>query len=71
MGEIMSEVSPEMIIEEMMIALDTGRCPRCGEVLISWVRDPEWKLTCPGCHVVFGGVAPSESELEDELKRCN
>lgn len=51
----MGNVEPEMIIEEMMIAVGTGQCPRCGEVLMSTVSRSEWELKCPGCHVVYGG----------------
>lgn len=46
--------SPEMIIEEMEQALQTGRCQRCGSILVYSDNDDEWALTCPGCKAQYG-----------------
>lgn len=46
---------PEMMIEEIMIALETGICPRCGEELNEKHSKREWEISCPGCKTVWGG----------------
>lgn len=51
----MGEMSAEMFIEEISIALGTGRCPRCGFILVSKIKKDEWMLRCPGCKAVYGG----------------
>jgi len=47
---------PEMMFEEIDIAISTGRCPRCGQVLDQELSSDEWRMSCPGCKTVWGGV---------------
>lgn len=51
----MGEMSAEMFMEEITIAVSTGRCPRCACVLILDVQEDDWEARCPGCKAVYGG----------------
>jgi len=42
-------MSVDMVIEEVEIALGTGRCPRCNEVLLFKFLDSDTEMSCPGC----------------------
>lgn len=39
----------EMMLEEVMIAWTTGRCPRCGQALQVRAGSAELSFKCPGC----------------------
>lgn len=46
-------LEPGMIIEEVLIALDTGLCPRCGgplEMIIQDLDQDDTEFHCMFCH---------------------
>jgi hypothetical protein len=46
---------PEMMIEEVGILLDTGRCPRCNTPLVFDAEEDKWTASCVACHTHWGG----------------
>jgi hypothetical protein len=46
---------PEMMIEEIGIALRTGRCPRCNGEMKFDVSLDEWEGKCLKCGLNVGG----------------
>lgn len=49
-------MSAEMLMEEIDIIMNTGRCPRCNQVLVFDVDEDEWQARCPDpeCHGLWG-----------------
>lgn len=45
---------PAMMMEEIGIAVHTGRCPRCGHSVIFRDDEDESQIVCPGCNAVWG-----------------
>ena len=44
-----------MVVEEIGIALRTGRCPRCGLPLSLDINPDDWSMRCEHCKTVWGG----------------
>lgn len=42
-------MSADMVMEEVMVALSTGRCPRCNEVLLFTFVDQDTEMSCVRC----------------------
>jgi len=55
--------TPDMMMEEVAIAVTTGRCPRCGRALEIHMDEIETVFTCPGCRWVTGGSHSFFAEL--------
>jgi len=53
----MGHVEPGMVIEDLAIALSSGRCPACGSPLMVCEDNGDVELNCPGCSWCggFGG----------------
>jgi uncharacterized C2H2 Zn-finger protein len=48
-------IEPEMIVEDLEICFETGRCPRCAAILDERFDGEEFEFRCPGCQLVIGG----------------
>ena len=42
-------MSSDMVVEEVMIALGTGRCPRCNALILVSFHEGDTDLTCSRC----------------------
>lgn len=45
----MGQMTAEMVVEDLVIAMDSGRCPRCMAPLQIQTDDDEIMLSCSVC----------------------
>jgi len=62
--------TPDMMLEEIIIALATEHCPRCNQALLVEMEPDQVTLSCPGCHWMAGGSPSFFIQLEQEVIGC-
>lgn len=60
--------TPEMMMEEMAIAVMTGRCPRCAVPLKVLPHPDSIEFNCPGCTWAAGGSIDFFKALEEVIQ---
>lgn len=58
MTSSISKFTPEMMMEEIFIAIETGRCPRCAAILDVHIKGDDFEIHCPGCDGYWAGGGP-------------